>query len=56
MEIDAKMRDGLAFAKEPYLHSLRMPLDEAVALDEAKLGGEGRRDRFGNECEGHCGV
>ncbi len=56
VEIDLKMRDGLAFAKEPYLHSLRMPLDEAVALDEAKLGGEGQRDRFGNECEGHCGV
>lgn len=34
VEIDAKMRDGLAFAKEPYLHSLRMPLDEADALDE----------------------
>ena len=56
VETDAKMRDGLAFAKEPYLHSLRMPLDEAVALDEAKLGGEGQGDGFGNECEGHCGV
>lgn len=56
VETDAKMRDGLAFAKEPYLHSLRTPLDEAVALDEAKLGGEGQRDGFGDECEGHCGV
>ena len=50
------MRDGLAFAKEPYLHSLRMPLDEAVSLDEEKLGGNGQADGFGNECEGHCGV
>ncbi len=56
VEIDAKMRDGLAFAKEPDLHSLRMPLDEAVAHDETKLGGEGQADGFGNECEGQCGV
>ena len=35
--IDTRLRDGLAFAKEPYLHSLRMPLAEAVALDEAQL-------------------
>ena len=54
--IDARMRGGLAFAKEPYLHSLRMPLAEAVALDEAALGADGQRDGFGNECEGHCGV
>ena len=26
VEIDARLRDGLAFAKEPYLHSLRLPL------------------------------
>ena len=32
----ARMRDGLAFAKEPYLHSLRTPLAEAVALDEVQ--------------------
>ena len=56
VEIDADMRDGLAFAKEPYLHSLRMPLDEAVALDDEKLRAEGRKDGFGNECERHCGV
>ena len=56
VEIDARMRDGLAFAKEPYLHSLRMPLDEVVALDETKLGGEGQSDGFGNECEDQCGV
>ncbi len=56
VEIDAKMRGGLAFAKEPHLHSLRMPLAEAVALDEGALGADGLRDGFGNECEGHCGV
>ena len=33
-----------------------MPLDEAVALDEAILGAGGQADGFGNECEGHCGV
>ena len=54
--IDTKLRDGLAFAKEPYLHSLRMPLAEAVALDEAQLAAGGQEDGFGNECEGHCGV
>ena len=56
VEIDDRMRGGLAFAKEPYLHSLRMPLAEAVALDEEALGTDGLRDGFGNECEGHCGV
>ena len=50
VEIDANMRHGLAFAKEPYLHSLRIPLDEAV------MGIDGQTDGFGNECEGHCGV
>ena len=56
VEVDARLRDGLAFAKEPYLHTLRMPLAEAVALDEAQMGADGQRDEFGNECEGHCGV
>ena len=55
-EIDAKLRGGLAFAKEPYLHSLRMPLAQAVALDEAEMGDGGQADGFGNECEGHCGI
>ena len=41
VEIDARLRDGLAFAKEPYLHSTRMPLAEAVALDEVGLGDDG---------------
>ena len=56
VEIDAKMRGVLAFAKEPSLHSLRMPLAEAVALAEAQLATGGQSDGFGNECEGHCGV
>ena len=56
VDIDANMRGGLAFAKEPYLHSMRIPLDQAVALDELKLGYEEQVDGFGNECEGHCGV
>ena len=56
VEIDARMRDGLALYKTPYLHMLRLPLAEAVALDEAALPADGQRDGFGNECEGHCGV
>ena len=56
VEIDSNMRGGLAFAKEPYLHSQRMPLAQAVMLDETELGTDGQSDGFGNECEGHCGV
>ena len=56
VEIDDRIRGGLALEKTPYLHTLRMPLAEAVALDEETLGADGLRDGFGNECEGHCGV
>ena len=56
VEIDDRLRDGLALDKTPYLHTLRMPLAQAVALDEAALGAGGQADGFGNECEGHCGV
>ena len=59
VEIDADLRDsnrGLALDKTPYLHTLRMPLAQAVALDEAEMGDDGHRDGFGNECEGHCGI
>lgn len=56
MEIDARMRDRLVYAKEPYL----TPPDAlglgGRALDEVALGAEGQRDGFGNECEGHCGM
>ena len=63
VEIDAGLRGGLAFAKEPYLHPLRLPLDEAVALDEGELGAggqgyppDGAAGGFSNECEGICSV
>ena len=56
VEIDSRLWEGLAFAKEPYLHSLRMPLARAVALDEPVLGAGRQSDGIGNECEGHCGV
>ena len=56
VEINARLRDGLALDKTPYLHSLRMPLAQAVALDEAEMSAGGHADGFGNECEGHCGV
>ena len=56
VEIDSNMRGRLAFAKEPYLHPLRIPLAHAVMLDETALGVDKQRDGFGNECEGHCGV
>ena len=56
VEIDANMRGGLAYVKEPYLHARRLPLAQAVALDEAGLSADRQRDGFGNECEGHCGV
>ena len=56
VEIDDNLRGELAFAKEPYLHPLRLPLGEAVALDETRLRDGLRQDGYGNECEGHCGV
>ena len=56
VETDARMRRGLAFAKEPYLHPTRLPLAQAVALDEAEPGEGGPSDGFGNECEGRYGV
>ena len=40
VEIDAKLRGRLAFAKEPYLHPRRVPLAQAVSLDEADVGTE----------------
>ena len=59
VQIDANLRDpnrGLTLDKTPYLHSQRLPLAEAVALDVAEMEPDGQGDRFGNECEGHCGV
>ena len=37
VEIDSNLRGKLAFAKEPYLHPRRVPLAQAVNLDEAGL-------------------
>ena len=56
VQIDADLRRGLSLDNTPYLHTLRMPLAQAVALDEVALSPDGQRDGFGNECEGHCGV
>ena len=56
VETDAKLRSGLALDKTPFLNRQRMPLAEAVAVDEAEIGADEQVDGFGNECEGHCGV
>ena len=56
VEIDGNMRGRLAFAKEPYLHPRRIPLAEAVRLDQQEIDSGLERDGFVNECEGHCGV
>ena len=37
-EIDDRLRGRLALDKTPYLYMLRMPLNEAVALDGAEMG------------------
>ena len=50
------MRGRLAFAKEPYLHPRRIPLADAVRLDQAETNAGLERDGFVNDCEGHCGV
>ncbi len=47
VEIDTNLRDGLAYVKEPYLHSRRMPLAQVVALDEAHLGAGGQAEGSG---------
>ena len=56
VEMEANMRGGLAFAREPYLHPRRIPLAEAVRLDQAEMTAGLDKDGFVNECEGHCGV
>ena len=37
VETDAGMRHGLAFARVPYLNPRRIPLAEAVRLDQAEM-------------------
>ena len=58
VEIDRSLRSSLALVKEAYLHRRRLPLKEAVVLDEAVALGEtlDGGDGFGNDCSGHCGV
>ena len=56
VEIDSNLRGKLVFAKEPYLHPRRVPLAQAVNLDEAGLRAARDPDGFGNKCEGYCGV
>ena len=56
VEIDSNLRGKLAFAKEPCLHPRRVPLAQAVNLDEAGLRAARDPDGFGNKCEGYCGV
>ena len=43
---------GQMFRKIAFLHHRRIPLIEAVKLDQAKQDVNG----FNNECEGHCGL
>ncbi len=56
VDIDSNLRGKLAFAKEAYLHPRRVPLAQAVNLDEAGLRAARDPDGFGNKCEGYCGV
>jgi len=40
-----------------FLHSRRLPLEEAVALDTAELAATASEDEhWGNECAGICGT
>ncbi len=57
VEIDESLRSGnhnagRMFRKEAFLHHRRIPLREAVKLDQTELEVNG----FNNECEGHCGL
>lgn len=57
VEIDAMLRSsthnaGRMFRKQAYLHHRRIPLEEALALDNQERDVNG----FINECEGHCGL
>ena len=56
--IDDKLRsDGhnarRMFRKRAYLHHRRMPLEDALRLDERESR---ESNQFINECEGHCGL
>ena len=56
VDVDNGLRDGkLRYNKAAYIHPARIPLSQAVAVDEMQ-GHLPLGDGFGNECEGHCGV
>ena len=52
VEIDASMRRRLPFAKGPYLHPRRIPLAEAVRIDDAELGTQTDRGRLRQRVRG----
>ena len=52
IQIDANIREGLAYVKEPYLHTRRTPLNQAVALDEVEMGGRGISGRVRKRVRG----
>ena len=58
VQLDNRLRSlehnaGRMFRKLAYLHHRRIPLAEAVGLDERELK---ETNQFINECEGHCGL
>ncbi len=58
VEIDALLRSEehnsrRMFRKRAYLHHRRIPLEDALRLDEIELQ---ENNPFINECEGHCGL
>lgn len=58
VQIDALIRSeehnsSRMFRKRPYLHHRRIPLQDALRLDEQEFH---ETNQFINECEGHCGL
>lgn len=49
-KIQAQNKEDLTTESTPYFHDSRVPLDQVVFKPEKE------RDKFGNECEGMCGV
>ena len=56
VETDDRMRRGFALRKTPYLHMLRMPVAQAVALDEKELGEAGRETASGTSARDIAGC
>ena len=58
VELDRMIRSpahnaGRMFRKQAYLHHRRVPLEEAILLDNHE---KQESNQFNNECEGHCGL